>query len=155
MVHRVVDRLASYSWRLLVIAAAVVAVVWFIGQAWPALLPLVIAALLGRVVWGLNSWLRSLGAKPALAAIGSLLGFFVALALVLGAVSVAVADEFDELGPALSEGIDDVENWLVEDSPFDVDRADVDRFREEAGDAIGEAIRQLRGLHREGGGARR
>ena len=141
MVHPAVDRLASYSWRLLTIIALAVAVIWFVGQVWPALLPLVVAILLGRVLWGPNLWLRSRGAKPGLAAAASLLGFFVALALVLGAVGLAVAGEFDELGPALSEGVDDVENWLVEDSPFDVDRADVDRFREDMGEAIGNAVR--------------
>ena len=141
MVHPAVDRLASYSWRLLTIIALAVAVIWFIGQVWPALLPLVVAVLLGRVLWGPNLWLRSRGAKPGLAAAASMFGFFVALALVLGAVGLAVADEFDDLGPALSEGVDDVENWLVEDSPFDVDHADVDRFRQDIGDAIGDAVR--------------
>lgn len=139
MVHPAVDLLASYCWRLLTIIAVGVAVVWFIGRAWPALVPLAVAALLGRVLWGPNAWLRSRGAKPALAAAVTLLGFLAALVLVLAGVSLAVADDFDDLGPTLSEGIDDVEDWLVEDSPFEIDRADIERFRADMGEAVGDA----------------
>ena len=41
--------------------------------------------------------------------------------------------EFDELGPTITQGIDDTETWLVEDSPFEVSRADIERWRDEAG----------------------
>jgi predicted PurR-regulated permease PerM len=144
-VHPVVDRVAGYCWRLLVIVATLAVVLWFVGRVWPALLPLVIALFLGRILWAPNQWLRSRGLKPALAAALTLVGFLVVLSSALGLVGVAVAGEGDELGPALSEAVDDVERWLVEDSPFDIQRDDIERFRRESGQAIREAMRSSGG----------
>src|SRR5687767_6537290 len=90
-VHPAVDRLASYSWRLLVIAAAGAAVLWLAGRIWPALLPVMIGVLLGRILWAPNTWLRERGLKPALAAAVTLLAFLALLSLALGLVSSAVA----------------------------------------------------------------
>ena len=141
MVHPVVDRLAGYAWRFLVIAAAGAVLLWFAGQVRPALLPLVIALFLGRILWAPNGWLRARGLKPALSAALTLVGFLVLLSATLGVVGVVVAGEFDELGPALSVAVDDVETWLVEDSPFDISRDDIERFRRESGDAVRNALR--------------
>ena len=140
-IHPVIDRLAGYCWRFLVIVAALAVVLWFVGQVWPALLPLVTALFLGRILWAPNGWLRARGLKPALAAVVTLLGFLVLLAATVGLVGVAVAGEYDELGPAVSEAVDDVERWLVEDSPFEIDRADIDEFRRESGQTVREALR--------------
>lgn len=140
-VHPTVDRLASYSWRFLAIAAAGAVVLWFAGRVWPALLPLMIALLLGRVLWAPNMWLRGRGLKPGLAAAVTLLAFLALLSLVIAIVSAAVADEFSDLGPAVSQAVDDVERWVVEDSPFDVSRADIEEFREQSGAAIRNTVR--------------
>ncbi|HEX7168089.1 MAG TPA: AI-2E family transporter [Acidimicrobiales bacterium] len=140
-VHPAVERVAAYSWRLLVIAGAFGLVLWFAGRVWPALLPLVIAALLGRALWLPNSWLRSRGLPPPVAAAATVLGFLAVLSGLLALASIALAGEFDGVGTAITEAVDDVEEWLVDDSPFDVSRADIDRFREQASESIREALR--------------
>jgi putative heme transporter len=140
-VHPTVDRLAGYAWRFLVIVAAGAVVLWFAGRIRPALLPLVVALFLGRILSAPNAWLRLRGLKPALAAAITLVGFLALLSAVIGLVGVAVTGEFEELGPALSTAVDDVERWLVEDSPFDISREDIDRFRRESGQAVGDALR--------------
>jgi predicted PurR-regulated permease PerM len=71
----------------------------------------------------------------------TLLGFLLVLAAALALVGVAVADEMDDLVPTLDEGFDDVAQWLVEDSPFDVSQADIERWRDRADERISNFIR--------------
>ena len=125
-VHAGIQRAAAYSWRILAIALAVAAAVWLCGQLLVVIVPLAVAALLARALSPLSSRLRDAGWRPGLAAAATLLGFLVALAAIIGAVGVAVAGEVGELGTTLSEGVDDVVDWIVDDSPFDVSRADID-----------------------------
>jgi predicted PurR-regulated permease PerM len=135
-VNRTVRLVAAYSWRLAVIAAVVVGVVWLTGRLLVVVVPVAVAALLARALSPLSARLRRAGWRPALAAVTVLAGFLVALAAVVGAVGVAVAGELGDLGPTLREGLDDVERWIVEDGPFDVSQADVDRWREQAGESL-------------------
>ena len=66
----------------------------------------------------------------------TLFGFLVVIVAAVGFVGWAVAGELDDLGSTLSEGVDDITDWLVDDSPFNVTRDDVERWREQAGDAL-------------------
>jgi putative heme transporter len=135
-VHPVVERLAAYAWRLLVIAAALVAVLWLIGRMWVVFLPLVIAVLLSRVLALPTAKLRDRGWRPAPVAAVVLIGFLITLAIVLTLLGLAVGEEANEVGPTVTEAVDDVEEWLVEDSPFDISRADIDQFRDDLGETI-------------------
>jgi predicted PurR-regulated permease PerM len=149
-VHPVVDRLAAYSWRLLVIAAAVGGAGWVAGQIWVAFVPLVVALFLSRILAAPTGWLRSRGLPAAVAAALAVVGFLLLLGGVSAGIGMAVANEFDDLGPTVSQAVDDLERWVVEDSPFDVDRADIDRFRKEAGQRIGDSLRASSGALAEG-----
>lgn len=99
-------------------------------------MPVAVAALLTRALMPVASRLRRVGLRPGLAAVATLLGFLIVLAGAAAVIGVAVAGELDDLGPTLSEGVDDVTDWLVEDGPFDVSRSDVERWREQAGDTL-------------------
>src|SRR5690606_37086398 len=128
-VHPVVARLAAYGWRLLVIAAVVAAGVWLLRQLWVLFVALAVATFITRALDGPARWLRGRGARPALAAAAALLMFLGACALIGWTIVPRVADEFSTLGPTITEALDDVEDWLVEDSPFDLDRRDVNDLR--------------------------
>ena len=141
VVHPVVERLAAYSWRLLVIAAAVVAVLWLVRRLWIVFLPLVLAAFLVRILEVPVTWLRGRGWRPAVAAALVLVGFLAALGSITALIGVAVRGQVHEIGPTLTTAVDDVERWLVEDAPFELERADLDRFRRNAGEALGEVVR--------------
>ena len=134
--HRGVELAAAYSWRLVAIAAAVVGLVWLTGQLLVVVVPIAVAALLTRALSPLSSWLGRRGLKPALAATVTLLGFIVAVCAIVGLVGWAIAGEVQDIGPTISEGIDDVADWLVSDGPFDVTRQDVDGWRERAGESL-------------------
>ena len=140
-VHRAVAVGGAYAWRLLAIAALVVAALWLTGQLLVVVIPLAVGALLSRALSPVSSRLRQRGAKPALAATATVLAFLVVVIAAMSFVGWAVAGELDELGPTLSRGVDDLTDWLVEDSPFEVTRDDVERWRAEAGDALSSFIR--------------
>lgn len=135
-VHPLLDLLVAYSWRLLVIGAATVALLWLLGQLRIVLIPLVVALLLSRVLSVPTSWLTRRQWRGGLAAGAVLVGFLALLAGGVAVISTAVADEVDDLGPTLSSAVDDVERWLAEDSPFDINRADIRRVRQDIGGAV-------------------
>jgi predicted PurR-regulated permease PerM len=140
-VHPAIDRLAAYSWRLLVIAAALAGAFWVAAQIWVAFVPLVVTLFLTRILALPAAWLRRKRLPATLAAATALVGFLLLLGGVLTGIGVAAANEFSDLGPTVSRAVDDLERWLVEDSPFDVDEADIERFRREASQRIGDALR--------------
>ena len=145
LVHPVVERLAAYAWRLLVIAAAGGAVLWLIGQIWVVGASLVIALMLARVLNRPASRLRSHGWPPVLAATTVLLVFLPLVVAALTFVGMSVAGEADELGPTVSQAVDDIEKWLIEDSPFNINAADIEELRRNAGQAVGDTLRSSGG----------
>jgi predicted PurR-regulated permease PerM len=57
----------------------------------------------------------------------------------------AAGDEFSSLGPTLSEAVDDVESWLVNDSPFRIEQQTIDSFRSRIGSSLVELARSSSG----------
>lgn len=136
---------AAYAWRLLVVAAVVIGVLLLMGRTLVVVVPVAVAALLARALWPVRGLLLRWGARPALAAAGAIVTFLIAVLAVAAVVGLAFANEVDDLGPTLSEGIEDVEDWLVEDSPWDISRADLDRWTDQAGDVATDFLRSSEG----------
>lgn len=136
LVPAAVEVAGAWAWRLVAIGLVVAGLVWLTGQLLVVVVPVAVAALLARALSPVSSRLVAAGWKPALAAAATMLAFLVLLGGALGFVGWAVAGEFDELGTTLTAGVDDVEDWLVDDSPFDVSRADIERWRSQAGEAL-------------------
>jgi predicted PurR-regulated permease PerM len=135
-----IDRLAAYAWRLLVIAAAGVAVLWLLGRLRVVLFPVVIAVLLTRALVPIAHNLRRRGLPNAVAAALALLTFLGLLAGVVRLIAPAVAEQFASLGPTVSDALNDVERWIVEDSGLDVTQADVDRARERLAEQLRSSV---------------
>ena len=98
--------------------------------------------------------------RPGLAAITTLVVFLALLVGVSTLIVPSIADEVGTLGPTVTQAIDDVQDWLVDESPFDVSREAIDRLRERAGERlaglfqlVGRSVRRRRGVGR--GGDRR
>ncbi len=140
-VHPVVESAAAYVWRLLVIAALVVAGLWLTDQLRVVVIPVVVAFLLTRALAPVASRLRARGLRPGLAAIATLLAFLLLLLAALTFAGATFVSQLDELSATLSEGFDDVEDWLVDSSPVDIERADVERLREQAGNTVEDFFR--------------
>ena len=137
--------MAAYSWRMLVIAAAAVGILWLVGRLWVVFLPLLIATLLTRVLAAPTAWLRRRGWRPAPVAAVVLVGFLAALSATVTLLGVAVEGQVDRIAPTVSEAIDDVEEWLVEEAPVEVSRQDISRFRADARESIRGALRSSTG----------
>jgi predicted PurR-regulated permease PerM len=135
-VHPVVDRAAAYSWRLLVVAALVVGALWLAGELLVVVVPLAVAILATRVLVPPAAWLRRRGWPRALATTTVVLGGLLLVVAVLGAAGARTAGQLDDLNATLTDAVDDIEDWLVDDSPFDLQRADVDAWRQRVGDAF-------------------
>ena len=133
-VHRLIDRAAAYSWRLIVIGVVVVACLWILRQARVVFFPIVVALFLARVLSPVSSLLRRHRWRPGLAAVASMVAFFVVLGALLALAIGSFADETETIGPTLTQAVDDIEEWLVNDSPIDISREGIDRFRERAAD---------------------
>ena len=144
-VYPVVARLGAYSWWLIGIGIVLLAVLWLMAQLWVLVLAAAVAALLSRALDPPARYLRARGLPRALVAATVLVGFIIVLAGIVALLVPSIASEFEDLGPTIEDAIDDVENWLVEDSPFDVSRQDVQDFRDEADDRVGEILESQSG----------
>jgi putative heme transporter len=138
-VHPRVERLAAYSWRLLVIAAAAIGLLWLSRELAPVLIPATVALFLTRLLTPITDRLRQ-RLRPGLAA-------GVAMLVLLGAISGIsivivrpIAREAATLPETITEALDDIERWLVEDSPFDVSHEAIDRFRTRTADRFRELL---------------
>lgn len=134
------ERAATFAGRLLLVGAAVVATLWAVGKLWLVLLPLGIAVLVARALDRPNRWLRRRGLPRLLAALVSFVGFLAVVAGTILILGLVVADEFRDLGPTLDEALGDVENWLVNDSPFDIDEQRLRTLKSDLGNAISGAL---------------
>ena len=142
-VNRNLATVAAYSWRLLAVGLLTAAALWLVGQLLVVVVPLAVAGA-GRGPcrrWQhdcasarpprgrgggqrarrlpprrrRDHWVRQLGGRRR-------------------------AQRAGDDPP--SEGVDDVTDWLVQDGPFDVTR-DVERWREQAGEAVSD-VRRVR-----------
>lgn len=134
-IHPVVEVFAAYGWRMLIIGAVAASLFWLLAELWVLVLTLVIAVYLARVLDAPARWMRNRGAPPALAAFLAVLALLAAFGLLIALLVPRISEEFSALGPTLTQATDDVERWLIEDSPFDLNRQDVEDLRETVTDA--------------------
>jgi len=139
-VHPVIDWLGVTAWRLIGIGIVFVAALWVLAKLWVIVVAVAIAVLFARALHPAAERLRRLGLRPALVAATTILGFALLMGGIIAALVPSVASEFEDLGPTIERSIDDVEDWLVEDSPFDVSRRDIREFRDQADERVGDAL---------------
>lgn len=145
-VHPAIATAGAYAWRLIAIGVVALAVLWFLRETRVVFLPLVVAVLLTRALSPVVTRLRRHRWRPGLAALSALVGFFVLVAGLLALVVPSLVGEIDSVGPTLTRAVDDVEDWLVDDSPFEISRESVDRVRDRVGDATARALSSSGGV---------
>ncbi|MDQ3782616.1 MAG: AI-2E family transporter [Actinomycetota bacterium] len=129
--------ITAWTWRLLVLTLAGLALLWLAGELIVVTLPLVVSLVLATLCIPVRDALVRRGWRPGLAA-GLVVGG--GLAALVGAVALiapAFADQLGELGPALEEGWEAVLTWL-EEGPLNYDRAEIDALIDRIGEAITE-----------------
>jgi predicted PurR-regulated permease PerM len=144
-INPVVSRLGTYAWKAIGIGLVGWALLKLLNALWVLVLAAAVAVLLGRALDPVARRLRQAGMRPALVAATTLVGFLLVLGGIMAWLVPSIVHEFADLGPTLENAVDDVEDWLVNDSPFDVSRKDVQDFRDQAGDRATEALKSQSG----------
>ncbi|CAN5738664.1 AI-2E family transporter [soil metagenome] len=127
-------RLAAWGACIIVVGYASRLVLELLGQLSIVLFPVITALFLTRVLAVPGNWLRRRGWPPAAAAATVLVGFLVLMAGLVLAVVPPVITEFSDFGTTIDKGTEQIEDWLVEDSAFDVKRSDVEKFKDDISD---------------------
>jgi putative heme transporter len=125
-----IERLASYSWRLVAIGIVVGTVIGLVGRLLVVVIPLGLAILLTRALSPVARWLQRHRWRNTWAALVTLFGFIVLFFGILGAASARFAAQFGALRSTIDSGITDIESWLVDTDAFHLEQDEIDAFRE-------------------------
>jgi putative heme transporter len=130
-----VRKAAAWSWRLLVIFAAVIAMLWVIKRLEVILVPVALATMVAALLLPAVDFLDRRGTPRGLAVALMLLSGVA----VVGGILTFVVSQFVEGVPALAEqvgqSIEGVGNWLA-DSPLRVGGEQIEQVREGALEAL-------------------
>ncbi|WP_162606190.1 AI-2E family transporter [Jiangella asiatica] len=130
-VPRAVRDAADWSWRLLVITAAVGGVGWLAWELRLVIFPLVAGLLMAAGLQPLVSRLRRAGWRRGFAAATVFVGFLVVVIGSLTLVGNAVGGQFGDVVDQAEEGLQEIRGWLA-GPPFGVDEAQLDRWIDRA-----------------------
>jgi putative heme transporter len=111
------ERAASWSWRLLVCAAAALSVLIVLRYLSVIVLPVMFALTLAPALTPVAGRLRRRLGRPA-AAVALLLGLAMVAGLI-AIVAISVLAQYDELADSLTEAVDDIVDML-QDEPFNL-----------------------------------
>lgn len=131
-----VRRTAAWSWRLLVIFAAALAVIWVIGKLEIIVVPVLLALILSALLVPLVDWLDLRGVPRGAAVSLVLLGGFAILGGILAFVISQFIVGLPDLVKQVERSIDSSRRWLIE-GPAHLRREQIDN----AGNAAIEALR--------------
>lgn len=116
-IPRWLDVAARWSWRLLVVGAAVVALGLTASYLRVVLTPIAAALLLSTLLVPVRRRLSAAGLPNVIAATLTVVGFLAVLGGLLTLIAQPMIDEFEGLGPTLEDARDDFEEWLIEGPP--------------------------------------
>jgi predicted PurR-regulated permease PerM len=126
---------AAWSWRLLLIAAGVAAIVWVLGQLKTIAVPVAIALLLTILLAPMRRALENVRVPRGLATALSILGL---IAFVTGLVVLAgqsIVNGFQDLWDQAVAGFQEFLDWLSS-GPLGLDTASLDDLTQEAQDLV-------------------
>ena len=126
---------AGWSWRLLVVAAALALVAFALAELRLVVMSLFVAVFVTALLRQPTEWLRRQGLPPALAALGSLLPALALAAAVVALIMPAFVGQLDELRRSLEAGVRQVGDWLLE-GPLDLTEAQLN-------DSIDRGLKEL------------
>ncbi len=132
--HPMVLRVTAYAACFAIIGYAAHLTFGLLGQMSIVLFPVVTAIFLMRVLAVPAGWLTHRGWSATAAAVTVIFGFLAFLVLCGLVIVPPTASEFATLGDTVTEGTQQIEDWLVEDSSFDVNRRDIENFKEDVAD---------------------
>lgn len=128
---------AAWSWRLLVLLAVAVLVVYAVVKLLIIVLPVILALLLATVLQPLVARLARRGWPELLATWAVLLGTLVVIVGVVTGLVVRSLNEAEDVDIRVRIGVDDVRDWLVD--TFGLSQERLDELIRQGQDAFGRA----------------
>jgi putative heme transporter len=107
----------AWSWRLLVIAAAVLAVAYLVSELRLVFLSVFLALFFTALLRPVSERLRVRGAPPFIAAMVSVMMMLAIVAAIIAWIVPRFVAELEDLSDDLVAGIEDAGDWLVEGPP--------------------------------------
>jgi len=117
--------LATWSLRLLLVAAGAIVLGLLIGRLWSVVLPIMLGLLLASVLWPPTAWLRRRRVPAALAALIVLLGSLGLLVGLLAVLAPSVAGQLGDIATQATLGLQQLQAYIVE-PPLNLNDAQVD-----------------------------
>jgi predicted PurR-regulated permease PerM len=107
-----VDLAAAWAWRFIVISIAGLAILWLLQFFMVVVLPVTVALLITALVGPVVTWLMRFGLPRQLAALLVVLGLIGVIVLMVAFVSNQVLSGMGDLSKQVSDGIDQIRDWL-------------------------------------------
>jgi putative heme transporter len=128
---------AAWSWRMLVIVAAIALLGWVAWQLRLVVFPIAVAVLLAALLQPGVRWLRSRGWGRGIASATVFVAFLILLSGVLTLVGGAVSGQFGAVIERAGEGLVELETWLG-GPPFYLDQEQVEIWVDRVVEAVGQ-----------------
>lgn len=122
---------AAWSWRFLLVAAALYVLFYIIGKIWVGVLPIILAVLVSTVLWPVVRWLRARRWPSGLAAGGVLLVAVATFSGVLAALAPSVVNQGEVIAGQAGEGVTVLREWVA-GPPFNLQGEQVDAYLDQA-----------------------
>lgn len=135
---------AAISWRLLAMAAAIALTAFVLGYLRIVVLPIIIALLVSTMLRPPTRWLTRHRFSDGAAAATILLGAIALLVVALTMAGAAVARQVSDLAESVQAGIREAGDALTM-PPFNLSRADIDSYIDNAGDQLSDSSGALTG----------
>lgn len=118
---------AAWSWRALIVVAAVAALWWLLAQVKIVVLPVLIALLIGALLSPLARFLVSHRWPRSLATIATVLGFILVVLGLLALVGQQLYSGFSDLSDRVMAGFQAISSWL-QSSPFGIESSQISQY---------------------------
>lgn len=129
------DRAAAWSWRLLLIGAAVVVLALAFSRLRIVLVPAIVALLIAALLAPVAKKLRSWGWPGLLATWTTLLGTLIVVGGAIAGAAALIATQLSGDTERWERVGDDLRSWLRDDAPFNLDDNQIDELWERFRDA--------------------
>ncbi|WP_239460146.1 AI-2E family transporter [Nocardioides daejeonensis] len=135
------DLAAAWSWRFLVISAALLAMLWLSAYFVVVTMPLVIALLVAALSAPVVRWLHRIGIPRGLAALLVVISGVAAVGALLTFVGQQIADDSSKLASQVATGLQEIRDWL-QDGPLHASDSQINDWLETAQKAVTERSKE-------------
>ncbi|MBW9093499.1 AI-2E family transporter [Microbacterium jejuense] len=132
----------AYSWRFLVVAAAIGVAVWLVIQLKLLVIPLLIAILITALLWPAFAWMLRHRVPRWLAIVISVVGTLAIVTGLLWLVVWQIMQQWASVQASTEAAIEQFRQYLL-NSPFDISESDIDGWLATAGGFLQEQAELL------------